>query len=97
MKLHNKLKFTQKLKAEPEIQDKIRVRHIELVDDDDNVVASIGTKDGVYDKDKKPIFQIFNELQQVEVEISDKGITIHQHDNKTGLTHFYKMVSNILL
>ena len=36
-------------RVQPEIQDKIRVREIEVLDDKDNVIARIGAKDGVYE------------------------------------------------
>ena len=74
-----RLQQKMRLELEPDVQDKIRVRHIEIVDDADNIVASIGTKDGIYEEGKKPIFQIFSESHQVEVEISDKGIVIHYY------------------
>ena len=40
-------------RVEPEIRDKIQVREIEILDDEDNVVARIGAKDGVYEASDK--------------------------------------------
>lgn len=48
-------------RVQPEIQDKIRVREIEVLDDKDNVIARIGAKDGVYeDPDDRNIITILD-------------------------------------
>jgi len=52
---------------EPEIQEKIRVREIEILDGENKVVARIGAKDGVYeDFDDRNIITILDN-ENVEV------------------------------
>ena len=58
------------IEMEPEIQDKIRVREIEILDDNDNVVARLGSKDGKYEEDDdRGIISIFNNDNKCVLEI----------------------------
>ena len=64
---------------EPEIQDKIRVREIEVLDNEDNVIARIGAKDGIYEEDgdyeSVNVFTVYDseELPVVKVGKDENG------------------------
>lgn len=47
---------------EPDIIEKIRVRQIEIVDDNEKVVMLIGAKNGKYDSSDSTFITIFNDL-----------------------------------
>ncbi len=49
-----------KIENDVEIQNKIRVREIEILDDDNNIVARIGRRNGIFDSDGQPIITIYD-------------------------------------
>ena len=86
-----KLEMKQIAQTEPEIEDKIRTRQIEILDSDNNVVMSMGNEDGLYPEDEKTeLVTIFDTQGNATLKIgrSQNGSFIRILGDK-GSVHIY--------
>lgn len=60
--------------VEPPIQEKIRVRYIDIVDSSDNVIMSLGDNSTIYDSSDRSIITIYDSVGNEVIELGYNSV-----------------------